>query len=357
LLVSQYQAQVAAVKMRILSIVLFAILCPGPLVAEWTQLPSLPEKEGFAGSFAGVSHGALIVAGGANFPDKKPWEGGTKVWYDTVFVLERPNGEWRIAGRLPRRLGYGVSVTYRGGVVCVGGSDRDRHYSDAFRLDWRNGKLVTTKLPAAPQSVANSCGALVGDVLYVAGGLEKPDATRTIKNVWQINLAAAEPKWKDVAVFPGRGRMLSVAAGFDAAFWLIGGANLTVGRNGKVERHYLRDGYRYDPHKGWTRIADLSYPVAAAPTPAPVDESGFYILGGDDGSQVELAPEKHRGFGSVMLRYTLTKKTWIEAGRVPAPRATAPTVQWDESWIVPGGEVRPGIRSSDVWRWTPEKAE
>src|SRR5262245_23532811 len=35
----------------------------------WTQLPPLPDREGFAGAFAGVTGGALIVAGGANFPD------------------------------------------------------------------------------------------------------------------------------------------------------------------------------------------------------------------------------------------------------------------------------------------------
>ena len=52
----------------------------------WERLPSLPDREGFAGLFAGVSGGALLVAGGANFPDAKPWEGGKKVWYDTVFV-------------------------------------------------------------------------------------------------------------------------------------------------------------------------------------------------------------------------------------------------------------------------------
>src|SRR5262245_38835917 len=102
---------------------------------EWKQLPALPDVEGFAGSYAGVSHGALLFAGGANFPDKKPWDGGKKVWYDTVYVLERPNGTWEVAGKLPRALGYGVSVTHGDGVVCAGGSDRDRHYSDVFRLE------------------------------------------------------------------------------------------------------------------------------------------------------------------------------------------------------------------------------
>ena len=57
-----------------------------PLV--WKQLPPIPDREGFAGSYAGVSGNALLVAGGANFPDKRPWEGGTKIWYDRVFVLE-----------------------------------------------------------------------------------------------------------------------------------------------------------------------------------------------------------------------------------------------------------------------------
>ena len=62
---------------------------------EWTQLPSIPDREGFAGPFAGVSGGALLVAGGANFPDKKPWEGGTKVWRTDPPPLPPFPREWR----------------------------------------------------------------------------------------------------------------------------------------------------------------------------------------------------------------------------------------------------------------------
>src|SRR5262245_3846491 len=99
---------------------------------DWSQLADLRDREGLAGSFAGVSGGALIVAGGANFPDKKPSQGGKKVWHDEVFVLEKPAGKWRTAGRLPRPLAYGVSVTHQGAIVCVGGSDVERHYAEAF---------------------------------------------------------------------------------------------------------------------------------------------------------------------------------------------------------------------------------
>jgi len=69
--------------------------CSAELTLDWRQLPPLPDPTGFAGPFAGTSGGALIVAGGANFPDKMPWEGGRKVWYDTAYVLDRTNGAWR----------------------------------------------------------------------------------------------------------------------------------------------------------------------------------------------------------------------------------------------------------------------
>ncbi|HCN76145.1 MAG TPA: galactose oxidase, partial [Verrucomicrobiales bacterium] len=85
---------------------------------SWSPLPALPDAEGFAGSFAGVSGGALLVAGGANFPDAPPWRGGTKTWYDGIFALDRPDGAWRGAGRLPRPHGYGVSLSIPQRLVC-----------------------------------------------------------------------------------------------------------------------------------------------------------------------------------------------------------------------------------------------
>lgn len=337
---------------------LFTLCCSSdPVAGDWKQLPSLPDKEGFAGSFAGVSHGALLVAGGAHFPDKKPWEGGKKIWHDSVFVLESVDGAWRKAGKLPRPLGYGVSVTHNNGVICVGGSDALGHHANAFRLEWQSGQLVTTELPPLPQSLANSSGALVGDILYVAGGQTSPDSKDTVKTVWSIDLSAKEPRWSEVAAFPGSGRMLAVAAGFDGAFWLIGGVDLVTGHEGRVERSYLKDAYRFRQDTGWTRVADLPRPVVAAPSPAPSDALGFYVLGGDDGSQVGTAPEIHRGFSNKILRHDSKTATWVDAGVLPAPRVTTPCAVWHKRWVIPSGEMRPGVRSPEVWNFIPRSRE
>jgi len=339
-------------------LVLITLLCGCNRAGDgWKQLADLPDREGFAGAFAGVSGEALIVAGGANFPDGKPWEGGKKIWYDTVFVLERPErleGSWKVAGKLPRPLGYGVSVTYGGGVICVGGSDANKHYAEAFRIKWNGRELLIDQLPSLPTTLANACGAMVGDTLYIAGGLDEPDTTQALETVYRIDLSAAKPSWQEVAPIPGNGRMLSVAASCDGSFWLIGGAELVVGASRKPERRYLKDAFRLEPAKGWRRIADLPYPLAAAPSPAPADASAFWIIGGDDGSQVSVAPDQHRGFSKNILRYDAKTNSWRTAGQSPGAAAvTTPCVQWNGSWVIPSGEIRPGVRSPQVWNWTP----
>lgn len=332
--------------------VILAMLAAAPSDASprWSQLAPLPETQGVAGAFAGVSGGAMLVAGGANFPEKPPWEGGKKVWYDRVLVLDRPDGDWRVAGTLPRPLGYGVSVSHRDGVICVGGSGPDRHFADVFRLSWDGQRLTTTSLPALPRPLANASGALVGDRLYVAGGQETPDAARTLKSVYVLDLAEASPRWRELPPWPGGGRMLAIAASREGVFWLIGGVDLVEGKGGQATRRYLRDAYRHDPGKGWTRVADLPHPLAASPSPAAGEASGIWVFGGDDGSKLGFTPpEAHPGFNPSILRYRIQADAWEHVGNLPAARVTAPLVRWRDRWVILSGEARPGVRSPQVW--------
>ena len=341
--------------MRNIAVLLLFTIAASADAAEM-KLPPLPDENGYAGAFAGTSHGALVVAGGANFPEKKPWEGGTKVWHDRVFILEKPDSKWKEAGKLPRPLAYGVSISYGERIICVGGSDATQHYAETFQLEWKNGKLLSTPLPALPTTIANSCGAIVGDLLYIAGGLEKPDSSSTLHTAFQLDLAAKKPEWKKLPAWPGSGRMLAMAASFDGAFWLIGGVDLAPGKAGKIERKYLRDAYRYAPKTGWKRIAELPQPLAAAPSPAPANPTGFFILGGDDGTQVSSTPQQHKGFKKTVLFYDGKQAKWREAGETTA-RVTVPCVRWNDAWIVPSGEMRPGVRSPEVWHFSPRNRE
>ncbi len=323
---------------------------------RWKPLDPLPDPRGFAGMFAGVSGDALIAAGGANFPDKKPWEGGRKVWSQDVFVLTAtPGAKWKLAGKLPRALGYGVSASHADGVICVGGSDARRHFADVFRLDWRNGKLTTTPLPALPRTVANACGALVGHRLYVAGGQETPDAKSALPTLFVMDLAERPPKWTELESCPGGGRILAVAATLNDEFWQIGGARLIQAPDRGPRREYLKETWKYRPNHGWERMSDLPTAVVAAPSPAPTVGNDLCVLGGDDGTQLDATPDKHSGFSRKILRYDVQRGAWREAGTMPAARVTAPCVRWRDAWVICSGEMRPGIRSPQVWEFSPHE--
>ena len=315
----------------------------------WSQLPPLPDARGVAGPFAGVSGGALLVAGGANFPDKMPWDGGKKVWHDDVYALTAMDARWQRVGTLPRPLAYGVSVTTEGGVACIGGSDSERHYQDVLLLTFTNGLLAVHSLPSLPLPLANAAGARVGSTIYVAGGSDRPGEQSALNHCYALDLGQKGPAWAAVAPCPGKPRILPVAAAWRGSFYLVGGAALEL-TNGRVARVYLRDAWRYRPGHGWQRLADLPKPCVAGPTPAPSLDAGFLLLGGDDGSRVGFQPlDQHPGFPRTILAYDAKADAWREDGEVPASRVTVPTVYWRGRFVIPGGEVRPGVRSPEVW--------
>lgn len=61
--------------------------------------------------------------------------------------------------------------------------------------------------------------------------------------------------------------------------------------------------------------------------------------------------EKHPGFPKSILAYDPALDRWSDAGETPAPRATVSGVEWSGIFVVPSGEVRPGVRSAEVWGW------
>jgi N-acetylneuraminate epimerase len=324
-----------------------------PRAIVWRSLPPLPEPRGLAGGFAGVSGGRPIFAGGANFPDRPPWEGGGKAWYDAVYALDASRGAWVRIGSLPQPRAYGASVSYRGALLCIGGGDASHDVPDVTRMLWDGVRLAATSLPPLPVPLANMCAAVVGDELYVACGQRSPDATDASRDVYRLDLATPGAQWESVAPMPGPARILATAASCDGAFWIMGGASLTRGSDGKPVRRYLSDAYRYDPAAGrWTRVADLPTPLAASPSPAMTVDGQIYLLGGDDGSAVGFTPpQRHPGFNRRILRYDARRNKWSDAGTVPVAQVTTPAFEWNGSWIVCSGEVRPGVRSPAVWAY------
>ncbi len=302
-----------------------------------------------SGHFAGVSNNVLIVAGGAHFPVPL-FEGGKKVWVDTVFALRAGADEWQTSLKLHNPLAYGATAVTDDGIVCIGGGDAERNYAEVFRLQWVNGQIRRTPLPDLPKPCAMCSAAVLEDTIYVAGGQDSPKATAAMRNFWALDLSKAELKWAVLEPWPGAPRILPAAAAQDGAFYLVSGADLLVGEDREVFRRYLNDAYRFQPGKGWERIADVPRPTVAAPAIA-YGPSHILVFGGDDGenaSRVWELKEKHPGFSRDILAYHTITDTWARMGTLPAGLVTTNAVHWRDAIVIPGGEDRPGHRSAEV---------
>jgi len=334
----------------------------------WGELPAIPDKFGFAGAFSGVAGGVLIVAGGANFPDGgAPWTGSKKVWTDKVFALDKTDGEWKLVGKLPEPMGYGVTVSIDGKLICVGGSNELGHSAKVYAISYHKGELQIEKLKDLPQPLANMSGALVKGKLYIAGGLAKPDAQEASNVFYEIDLAKGDKaNWNMLETWPGEPRMLAVAGNCSGKFYLFSGTNLLKNAAGELERKYLTDAFCYEPEKGWKKLASLPNAVVAAPGPAYTKGKSLLVFGGDDGSLAKQAAglkEKHPGFSDQILAFEVKTNQWSVVGKIYKeikadagvnpngsiwPAVTSSLVIWNNLLVFPSGEVRPAIRTPRI---------
>ncbi len=307
--------------------------------------------------YAGVSGGALIAAGGANFPHGPVASGGKKIWYDQIYLLPHPDGEWRKLGKLPQPLGYGVSVVWRDAIVCIGGGNGVTNIKDAWLWRWNGRELLTEPLPDFPLALHNTCGALVGDTVYIMGGQDRQGTTITVARMFALDLSSPAPerRWLEQPWPAGApGRVFGVAGARDGHLFLFSGVDLFAGPDGGPVYRYLNDAYRFAPGQGWRRLADLPQAVEAAPSPAiSAGRSLLLIVGGSNthfgtpGGPGVAQP----GFPQQVLGYDAARDRWsvVDAGpsdisRIP-PRVTAPLVAWHDEFVIVSGEVKPAFRT------------
>ncbi|WP_414664326.1 kelch repeat-containing protein [Horticoccus sp. 23ND18S-11] len=390
-------------------------VCAAVAGLAWQEFPALPpsagqsRQPGVASPFVGTHGPVLLVAGGANFPGKMPWDGGAKVWWDDIWVLERSDEHtvaW-VSGKawkLPRRIGYGISVSTPDGVVCVGGSDAERCYADVFLLSWdaTSRDVRRASLPALPEPLANMAGALVGQTLFVAGGQHTMKGAVASTVFWSLDLAQrhtpAAFKWSKLPTWPGPARVLPVAAAQGEPgrerFYLFGGRLPQPGRPTQL----LTDAYAYDPRtRTWQTLAPVGGGRGVsvmAGTAVAVGTDEILLFGGDRGdrfveleghdlaveelrAQLTTLPESgrpaieramaqrlaakrvlyenHPGFGLEVFSYDVAREAWRVVDRSPVPpQVTTLAVTWGRDIVIPSGEIRPGVRTPAIVRIRPQ---
>ncbi|MCY2970461.1 MAG: galactose oxidase, partial [Planctomycetota bacterium] len=201
-----------------------------------------------------------------------------------------------------------------------------------------------------PKPCANMCGMKIGDMVYLAGGTNAPDSAKALHNFWCLNLNDVKAGWKVLEPWPGTGRMLSVCASDGENFYLFSGAALSLNAMGKVDRNYLSDAFVFNPKDGWKKLPPMPRPCVAAPSPAIFNKGGIQLFCGDDGKLVNFEPKQsHPGFPKSSLIYDSKSNSWAKELPFHLSRATVPLTSWQGLNVLTSGEVRPGIRTPEIW--------
>ncbi|MBN1388178.1 MAG: cyclically-permuted mutarotase family protein [Bacteroidales bacterium] len=363
---------------------------------ELTELPPAPGMDvqyGLAGHFAGASGDVIIVAGGANFPDKPVQDGGKKVYHDDIFVLRNDgpgNYIWESGFSLDEGLAYGVTVPWNDGILCIGGRNSCGPSSGVFHLSWDKveNKIRQVDYPDLPFGIYDMGGDIADGVIYLAGGYIEGKATSSFLKLDLNSAEIPELKWEVLDDFPGPARIQPVLISQNAAeekhLYLVSGSSHPGGSDPII----LTDCLEYNPKTGlWTNRGPI-----AAEGGEPYSLHGaagiglgvqhIMFIGGVNKEVFNRALERERElekainegneslisrlqqekyeyltmnpadykFNSDVLVYHTITSTWSVVGEYPyPPTAGAAMVKMGDRWFIISGEIKPGVRTPGVY--------
>lgn len=293
----------------------------------------------------------LLAAGGANFPQRMPWDGGEKAFYRDVYALERTSSEgylWRRAAELPEAVAYAAFGASPDGLVIAGGVNASGHLRSVCVVAPSG---AVRKLSPLPMPLAYAASVVDRRKLYVIGGQTEPSAPRAEAQLLVLDLADPDAQWRQ-RPWHGSDRILANAGILDGKIWLIGGCSLHADNKGLPVRTYLRDAValrlsEVDQEGAIETCATLALPhaVAASAAPALPREGVLVFAGADDGSHYGKPPQDHPGQRAEWYALDPRSGSLDVLGSMAQGAVTAPLIAWDDAAIVVSGETKPGVRT------------
>ena len=350
---------------------------------EWKKAAQLQNADGsislgFAGPINGVTHNVLIVAGGANFPDKMPWEGGKKHYSNEIHVLEKTGDtfHWnkKVTNTLPEPIAYPGNTTTNSGIVYVGGENENELSNKAYLLNWNAGenKAEIKSLPDFPLAITNIALTHSGNIVYAIGGDE---AKQSSDLVFSLDLDAEKPTWKSLTKLPFA-LANSVSVIQNDVLYVIGGRTKTPSGISDLHNTTLAFDLKKQIWETKANITDGKQTTNfSAGAGVAISNEFILILGGDNGttfhkietylSQIakatseeeksRLIAEKnilnttHKGFYNDILVYNTRINKWSKIGELPfLAQVTTTATIWNNKVVLSNGEIKPGIRTPDV---------
>lgn len=345
----------------------------------WSQLPiadGLDRQDGLAGASSGLFNEVMLIVGGSNFADGRPWKGGKKKYYDDIYVVKKAgkNFSWaKKTYKLPFNLAYASTISTPKGIICIGGENENGLSQKVLLLQWKNEEVGIKYLPDLPFGITNGSATFSDNVIYILGGESKKE---TLQYFYQLDISINNGQWGKLPDLP-LSLSHSVAVAQSGKIFLFGGRSKTEsGISNLSNKVFCFDLKR----KEWKTLKNISdenkeIPALSAGVGVGIGHDKILLIGGDKGNifsqietynakialskdeneKVKLQTEKvallenHQGFSRDIYAYDIRKNSWTKFGEMPMiTPVTTNIVKWDDNIFIPSGEIKPGIRIPNV---------
>jgi N-acetylneuraminate epimerase len=350
---------------------------------HWNRAATLPSYQegktslGLAGAVIGVNDNILFVAGGANFPQGMPWQGGKKKYYSDGIMYKMDGHGKLIPGQqfqLPGAIAYAANCSGSEGIFIAGGENENGITNKVWRIcqTGKEKKLQFENLPDLPLALANASMVCTRKKLYLAGG-ETADSAAS--GFYMLDLERKSAGWiKLPNLLKPLSHALMILQSEDGHpfIYLLGGRKKNPG--GISE--FYDSNLQYDLEKNlWSEKKSLPYALSAG-TGIAVGKDFILLFGGDKGTtfqkveqlialigkesdslkKEQLIREKnelqssHPGFSRDVLMYDTENDSWERIGEVEFDLpVTTTAVNWKKDVLIPSGEIRAGVRTPEIF--------
>lgn len=273
---------------------------------KWGTTTVFEEGTTNCGAFTGWADSKLLLAGGAS-SDNSQWE--------RFVICPDDNASFRkFKDILPNSLAYGVSVEIPDGMLCIGGRDSSRCYSNVFSISMNQGQpVVDEDWPSLPVPLANAAGVLLNNKVYIIGGRESVKPSILSGHFLMLDLSNKRAGWQELSTYPGGMRENAVCVvqndGVSPCIYLFGGQREK--EDGMTD--VLTEGYVYNPQLNrWSSLGS-DFPEGLY---ASVPSGANHILFIQKEVETDTAATQ-KVAKNVLWKYHTITRTMIKSEEIP----------------------------------------
>ena len=319
-------------------------------VTELKPIPDEAYAKGVSAPFCGVVGDALVVAGGANFPDKSLLEGGAKRVYADIWA--HTDGEWAHVGVLPDSTAYGATFAVNGALVLAGGNVCGVTTDKVYELTLQDGAAVLRALPPLPEPMEQCGWTRDGDRLYLVGGVGTTAvyACTIGEYVWTRLADLPEPLVQPVAF--ASGGSLHVWGGFNPETLEVSDKGLVI--SSEVEKSLWREAPSIPDGGTFVGATGVTLPDGRLAVVGGVNRAIFaralHNTPEDRIPYLSKEPAEYQ-FRQAVYAFDPASGAWTLLGADPACALAGPgvAVRPAGGLYVAGGELKPGVRSPRIF--------